>query len=49
MLKTRLDNIYYKFISLFKFQVPWRNKSQEFNSAKFDVSPDGKLMAWVGR
>ena len=33
----------------FKFQVPWRNKSQEFNSAKFDVSPDGKLLAWVGR
>ena len=24
-------------------------KSQEFNSAKFDVSPDGKLLAWVGR
>ena len=30
-------------------KVPWRNKSQEFNSAKFDVSPDGKLLAWVGR
>ena len=44
-----LDNVYYKFISLVKLKVPWRNKSQEFNSAKFDVSPDGKLLAWVGR
>ena len=44
-----LDHIDFKSSSQFKLQVPWRNKSQEFNSAKFDVSPDGKLLAWVGR
>ena len=40
-----LDHIDFKSSSQFKLQVPWRNKSQEFNSAKFDVSPDGKLLA----
>ena len=29
--------------------MPWRNKSSEHNTAKFEVSPDGKLMAFVGR
>ena len=30
-------------------QVPWRNKSSEHNTAKFDISPDGKLLAFIGR
>jgi len=30
-------------------KVPWRNKTSEQVTGKFDVSPDGRLMAFVGR
>jgi len=30
-------------------KVPWKNKVEEHNSQKFDISRDGKLIAFVGR
>merc|ERR1719499_2292926 len=30
-------------------KVPWKIKNKETNSAKFDVSPDGKLIAFIGK
>jgi len=39
----------YDMIAGQSIQVPWRNKSSEHNTAKFDISPDGKLLAFIGR
>jgi len=30
-------------------KVPWRNKTTEHNTQKFEISRDGKLMAFIGR
>ena len=39
----------YDMMSGQSIKVPWKIRSQEFNSAKFEISPDGRLLAFVGR
>jgi len=39
----------YDMIAGQSIKVPWKSKTAEHNTAKFDVSPDGKLISFIGR